>query len=263
MTAPPEDRDGLPLEVPAAPDGAGNADGPRTSRNGWMVTFADVLALLLTFFVMMFAMNDIREDEWKGFVQAMTGRFNPANPPADFQMRDGISDTSAVERLGLDLGYLESLIQTHLDSADTAGDYQIMRRSDRLIIRLPSVLAIEDGQPTLTRTARSAAREIGQVLGTLDNRVSVDGHAARGTDGVLYPSAWELSLAAATVVADAIRETGFEREIRVFGRGDAHLGTGISDAGTAETAGEVSGPSWGRVDVVVREAQAQRRNDEN
>lgn len=229
---------------------------PRRSRNSWMVIFADVLALLLTFFVMMYAMNDVRQDEWQGFVNAMAGRFSPASPPADFKVRDGLSDTSVFEPRGMDLGYLESLISAQLSDTNAAGAYEVVRQGDKIVIRLPDVLTIEDGQPALTEGARTAARELGQALGTLRNRVSVAGHAAKGTEGTPYPSAWELSLAAATIAADAIRAAGFERELRVVGHGKAQLTT------TASSAADKA-EKWGRVDVVVRAGQAERGNDEN
>jgi chemotaxis protein MotB len=260
MTAPSDTEESPGLTHPLAVDAP--EEGTGTSPNGWMVTFADVLALLLTFFVMMYAMNDVREDEWKGFVQAMTGHFNPASPPADFQVRDGISDTSVFERKGMDLGYLQNLIANHLDSAETAGAYDIIRRADRLVIRLPEVLIVQDGQPVLTQKAQAAARELGQVLGTLSNRVSVNGHAARGTNSALYPSAWELSLAAATIVADTIRQTGLERDILVLGRGDADLKTPAAGRDNDEADDSESGLSWGRVDVVVRDTEARRRRDD-
>lgn len=233
---------------------------PRRSANSWMVTFADVLALLLTFFVMMYAMNDVREDEWQGFVSAMSGHFNPAGPPADFQVKDGFSDTSEFEPRGMDLGYLESLISAQLKSTDAADAYSVVRRGDRLLIRLPEVLIIEDGRPMLTPTAQAAARELGQVLGTLSNGVSVAGHAARGTDGVTYPSAWELSLAAATIVADTIRDVGFTRNILVLGHGDAYL----KEEAASRTAGEdTEALSWARVDIVVRADEARELGDES
>ena len=38
---------------------------PALPKNIWLVTFADVIALLLAFFVMLFSMNSIKTEPWK------------------------------------------------------------------------------------------------------------------------------------------------------------------------------------------------------
>lgn len=223
------------------------------SGAAWMLTFADVLALLLTFFVMMYAMNDIRDDEWQGLVAAMAGRFNPANPPSDFRVQSGVSDTSVHERGGMDLGYLETLIQSQLSGPETAGAYKVSEQPDGLHIELPEVVLIQQGQLVLTPAAYAAARQLGQVLRTVGNDVSVSGDASRGAEGALYASPWEVSLAAAMMVTDTIKEAGYDRKILALGHGDAYL---ENNAGAKTETGTGKGLSWGRVDVVVRDVDS-------
>ena len=230
---------------------------PETKRSSgdaaWMLTFADVLALLLTFFVMMYAMNEVRDDEWQGLAAAMAGRFNPANPPSDFSVQSGVGDASVRDRRGMDLGYLKTLIEEKLSAPETAGAYEVSERADGLHIELPEVVLIQQGQLVLTPAAYAAARELGQVLHSVGNSVSVHGNAARGAEGALYASAWEVSLAAAIMVADTITEAGYERKILALGHGDAYLGN-EARSGTRDETG--AGLSWGRVDVVVRDVES-------
>jgi chemotaxis protein MotB len=230
---------------------------PKGNASSWMITFADVLALLLTFFVMLYAMNDIREDEWQGLVAAMAGRFNPANPPSDFRVQSGISDTSVHEMEGIDLGYLRTLIEAQLESSDTAGDYIVEEKMDGLHIHLPEVILIQQGRLILTPTAYAAARELGQVLRTVGNDVSVHGDASRGAEGAMYASAWEVSLASAMMVADTIREAGYERNILALGHGDAYL---EEQSGMVNDAELSSGLSWGQVDIVIRDVESHGEN---
>jgi len=223
---------------------------PRHKSAGWMLTFADVLALVLTFFVMLYAMNDIRDDEWQGLAAAMAGRFNPANPPSDFRVQSGVSDTSVYDPQGMDLGYLRSVIETQLGGSDTAGTYDIEEKADGLHIHLPEVILIQEGRIILTPTAHAAARELGQVLRTVGNDVSVLGSASRGAEGAMYASAWEVSLAAAMMVADTIRDAGYERNILALGHGDAYLGD-------RSGMGDDTGLSWAQVDIVIRDVESQ------
>ena len=201
----------------------------------------------------MYAMNEVRDDEWQGLAAAMAGQFNPANPPSDFSVQSGIGDASVHERRGMDLGYLKTLIEEKLSEPQTAGAYEVSERADGLHIELPEVVLIQQGQLVLTPAAYAAARELGQVLRSVSNNVSVHGSASRGAEGALYASAWEVSLAAAMMVADTITEAGYERKILALGHGDAYLG---NEAGADANDGSASGLSWGRVDVVVRDVES-------
>ena len=50
---------------------------PLQTRNIWLVTFADVIALLLAFFVMLFSMNNIKSETWN----AITLQISPSKTP--------------------------------------------------------------------------------------------------------------------------------------------------------------------------------------
>jgi chemotaxis protein MotB len=227
---------------------------PPRSNRGWMVTFADLLALLLTFFVMLYAMNDVREDKWQGLATAMEARFNPFGLPSDSSVPSDVSHMATQARQGMDLGYLHALITAQLETSDSAGNYAVEEKPDGLHIRLPEVILIHEGRVVLTPAAHAAARELGPVLRAVANDVSVQGEAS-GAGGVMYASAWEVSLAAAMMVADAIRDAGYERNILALGHGDAYLG---AQSGMVNGAG--SGLPRGQVDIVIRDAESGGEN---
>ena len=43
----------------------------------WLVIFADLVALLLTFFVMLFSMSNVTVESWQKMVDALTDALNP------------------------------------------------------------------------------------------------------------------------------------------------------------------------------------------
>lgn len=225
---------------------------PRQNR-GWMVTFADLLALLLTFFVMLYAMNDIRDDEWQDLATAMEARFSPFGAPADAGPRSDVSHLSAAGRDSMDLGYLQSLITAQLQAAGLGGDYAVRSRPDGLHIRLPELVRIEAGGLVLTPGAETAARELGQVLRAVANDVIVQGEASGPGAGVLYASAWEVSLVSAMMVADAMHAAGYERNILALGRGDAYLG---AESGMVNDTASLSAPPRAQVDIVIRDGES-------
>jgi chemotaxis protein MotB len=213
---------------------------PTPRRNpGWMLTFADLLALILTFFVMLYAMNHARSEKWSGLAAVLQDHFSTGSGhPTDRPSPSG----AAQLKDGMDLGYLQTVIEGQFGRAGLA--YRIERRPDELLIHLPQAVEADADGFHLTKEAESAARELGQVLEAVRNGISVSGHAASGLPGTAYGSPWELSLASARLVAKGIEAAGYGRNILALGHGDAYL---EPESG----AGHGNAP-MGQVDVVIR-----------
>ena len=54
----------------------GSSSLPKKS-SVWLIIFADLVALLLTFFVMLFSMSNVTEESWKRMVEALTKELKP------------------------------------------------------------------------------------------------------------------------------------------------------------------------------------------
>ena len=50
---------------------------PLQTRNIWLVTFADVIALLLAFFVMLISMNNIKSETWNVITSQISSSGTP------------------------------------------------------------------------------------------------------------------------------------------------------------------------------------------
>ena len=50
---------------------------PMQPRNAWLVTFADVIALLLAFFVMLFSMSNIKTETWNVIISQISSSETP------------------------------------------------------------------------------------------------------------------------------------------------------------------------------------------
>ena len=51
-------------------------ESPKAS-NAWMVIFADLTALLLTFFVLLFSMSSVNVAEWEEVISSFSTRLGP------------------------------------------------------------------------------------------------------------------------------------------------------------------------------------------
>ncbi len=227
---------------------------PAATSTAWMVTFADMIMLLITFFVLLFSMSQVKTEKWQAVVEALSGRLNPESADAKigpFAERN-VRRVFEPKLLGLD--YLDTMLAEKAADEPLLAQSVIQRLQDRLVISLPGEAFFAPGSAQLAADARAAVAALGSLLRYVDNRVDVTGHthpAAPPSAG--FRSPWELSLARALAVAEVLREAGLSQPITAFGLADSRFHE-LSPAL----------PEWRRrqlarrVDVVLREGAARR-----
>ncbi|MFQ5957912.1 MAG: flagellar motor protein MotB [Alphaproteobacteria bacterium] len=199
----------------------------------WLITFADVISLLLTFFVMMFAMSSVKEVTWEIMVSALSRQLNPDRGwDTVSSLTDRTTETVAAADAA-DLDYLHAVIAEKTRDHPVLGQALLRGLDGRLVITLPSDLLFASNSAELTDPARHALKELGDTLRHIGNRIDVDGHADPQPirDGAARPD-WELSLDRALAVADGLRTVGYTREIIALGLAHARfdeLPTGLTD----------------------------------
>jgi chemotaxis protein MotB len=187
-------------------------------RPVWLVTFTDLIALLLTFFVMIFATHKVERQPWQALIESLNQTLNPSRsvvierPLAQRNMRPLSPDYA------MDLGYLESVLQHRIDSEADLTGIALQRFEDRLVLVLPTELLFGRASAAPTPAARRVLLALGTVLGHIGNRLTVHGH----TDPTplresRFRSNWELSIARAAAIANELRRAGYRREIDALG----------------------------------------------
>jgi chemotaxis protein MotB len=199
----------------------GGYDGRRGSANAWMVTFTDLVALMLTFFVMIFAMSTVKVSDWQSLSDSLRRHLDSVagQQVAAPSLR---LDMPAPERTaGADLDYLAGLLRGQLRSTPALEQARVRLEGDRLYLSLPADLLFDSGRYALTQSAADAVFAIGGVLRNLSNAIEVVGHADPRPPKRRYASNWELSLLRAHAVADALLDAGVPAPLRARGHGDA------------------------------------------
>lgn len=206
----------------------------------WMVTFTDLVALMLTFFVMMFAMMKVDERVWQGLTASLSERLDAFEGPTVAEPRYA-KDSEATPLLpGTDLDYLQALIDARLAERADSGSFRIVQGERGLIVRLPYRLAFAPGDAEPRASASLAVAALAETLRNLDNRVELAGYSGLDDPAAPFASAWELSLARAVAVAEVLRNAGYPQPVTVRGYG----------AVAAGQAGDRA--AGGRVDLVIR-----------
>lgn len=189
-------------------------------RPVWLVTFADLVALLIAFFVMMFATQKVDAGKWEAITEALSRRLNPdqtvmiARPLADRN----------VERLSperaINLDYLEAIVRDKTRIQPELAGLSIQRYEDRVVIALPAELLFEPGKAGAKIKARPILFALAGTLGLIGNRIEVIGHAdPRPLGKSHFSSNWELSIARSVTVANELRRAGYDRPLTPSGYG--------------------------------------------
>ena len=186
----------------------------------WMMIFTDLVALLLTFFVMLFSMSVLRVDTYKKAVNALTNTFDVAkirpaeNPVAQFNI------DSIIRKPAIDLDYLAAVIEQKIKKDEIIKNSPIIYMDDKLVISLLGDLLFAEGSAQLNDKARQALFLLGGVLQNIKNTVSVSGYSDETQfENGAFTSDWELSLARAIAVANELKRAGYTEKILSVGFG--------------------------------------------
>lgn len=185
----------------------------------WLITFTDVMALMLTFFVLLYAMSSPQKDKWEKITTSLGTQFTKqfSRP-----FHNGDQDTINIDRISttraLDLKYLKTLIDQYIKQ-EGLKDFRINQQKKRLVISLPSDLLFESGSADIETDAKKSIFSLGGILSRIHNRIEIAGHTDPSplAADAPYHSNWELSLARSVSVAALLRESGYDREITVKG----------------------------------------------
>lgn len=199
--------------------------GPHKSVNSeaWLITFTDIMALMLTFFVLLFSMS-IPDEGLFDQTPIETLDVNKFMGHSQFAGdTDVISIARKSQKAGLNLSYLSSLIEQAGTDNPRLQDITLMRNSDRLVLVLPEEVKFPKGSIELSKIAKETLRDLAGVLNNIDNQIVVVGHAdptgAENPDD--YWVNWNISMRRAQEVAMVLSQYGLNQNMVVRGLSQA------------------------------------------
>lgn len=236
----------LPLVNRAAASAAEVQDGAAPI---WLISFADLVGLMLAFFVMIFSMSNLdheRLQELGGHVDLAREAVPGATGATVLAERNA---PQAEMEVGEDLGYLGALLREQVEREPLLGGTLVRRDGDRIVLSLPVELLFAPNGATPTQGGDRALFALVGMLRNLPNRIDVEGHAdPHAPDPARFASNWELSLSRAQRVAARLEQSGYRLPVLARGRGDSRF-----DEIAATLALAVREALARRVDIIVYE----------
>lgn len=231
-------------------DDDASAPQPGAGTPSWMMIFADLLSLLLTFFVLIFSMNSVQVKDWEAVVNTLSDRLNPGRALIREEFYDGHEQAAVDVPPGASIEYLAVVIRQHTARSPVLADARVRQLDDRLAISIPSELLFgTHGTRIIDRNVRGALAELAGLLRRMENQVSVVGYTDPSpVDGTDYKTHWELSLRRSLAVARILEESGYPRTVPVYGHGGTRFGDLLADLPVA-----LQSRLSRRVDIMVSE----------
>ncbi len=213
----------------------------------WLASMGDVTALMLTFFVMLFSMSELKSENYDAVISLISTSTKPDRPEKPQPVSElNVDTTSVLSALPTD--YLNQIFRKKLEAEPLLADMAVTSLPDQMIISLPSDRLFMPGSADLSSGARRIITAISGVLAQVGNQVEVIGH----TDPLPpqaqsnYPTNWELSLAQSVTVANALTRAGYPGRMITLGMSDSrfkHLDRDIPEDRRYELAR--------RIDIVI------------
>lgn len=210
----------------------------RRSKNSgapkWMVTYSDMVTLILVFFILLFSMSQIDLVKFEAISESFRNRmifdFYPSPVPMDnptestshmengktsneFETPTQLPDTNDEDEQEEDsLSNLMADVEGYLNENDLNNVISASRTERGVVLVLQELILFEPGEADLLSSGEPFLNKVGTLLSEIPNKIKVEGHTDNHPmESYLYPSNWELSGArASSVVRYLINENDFD-----------------------------------------------------
>jgi chemotaxis protein MotB len=178
----------------------------------WMVTYGDLVTLLLCFFVLLFSMSKVEKDKYEAIAASLKTAIGKDSVPeagtkAGLMMMqsDSLSKQNAVDELGgmvqKEIKKIDSEVKEFIFANKLGGQVKTKTDEKGFIITISDVILFQPGKAVIEGGAYDLLDKIKDILSRFEYSVRIEGHTDNSPiKNAQYPSNWELSSARACEV---------------------------------------------------------------
>lgn len=166
----------------------------------WLLTYSDLITLLLAFFVVMYSMSQIDNKRFGQMVEALNGVLKGGKVVTKTVDTDTRKTGHGVLKLG-DLNIVQQQIEERFKEINRQGEIETERTERGLVVHIMESALFKQGSAKLETGAIEVLDVVAEKITPLPNHIRIEGHTDdRPINTPVYPSNWELSSARATEV---------------------------------------------------------------
>lgn len=206
-----------------------------SGASGWIVTFSDLMSLLLTFFILLYSISTVDAEKFRNITEqlqiALTGEGSQGildggaedvTLPID---QDAFSDDEMpkddiVEPLPAEIRDMYNKVNGYLVESGIDARVGVMMKKTGVTVEIKDAILFESASAQLKASGIELLEKLEGLLNDFDNDIVVEGH----TDNIplnteMYPSNWELSAARAVSVLRYLNEVQNVAPTRLSAKG--------------------------------------------
>lgn len=190
----------------------------------WMVTYGDLVTLLLCFFVLLFSMSKVEEEKFKQVAASLRKAIGKQEVPEAGTLEgllmkesDKKPEIEAVDEVGAmlkkEIDKIKSEVEEFILKNKLGGQVKTKIDQKGFIITISDVILFNPGRSIINKTARPLLEKMKNILEQFPYKVRIEGHTDNTPINTeKYPSNWELSTARACQVVRYFIEQGIPPE---------------------------------------------------
>jgi len=197
-------------------------DENKNDKPVWLITFVDLISLLLAFFLMLYSMSSIQKNDWAAFLASLNKHEVFVKDKKVGSKKDAELIRPAETSKGLEINYLRTLLESEIDSDDLLKFVEFFRKGNQLVLSFPSSLIFRPGSSELLPKGKQALFALSEKLSSLENRIELVGYSDPNPiiNNQKYKNNWVLSLFRASAVANALIKSGYRKPLNIVSLGD-------------------------------------------
>lgn len=196
-----------------------NKKEKKDNSERWLLTYSDLITLLMIFFVVMYALSNVDATKFRAVSDALKRSLGGGDGlilnypgPSSVSLPNASSIALNNTQESQQLESLANELKEYLEKNNLSAKVSVTSEERGVVLSFQDPVLFELGSDQLTPTARPIVSGVGRILLHTGNYIRVEGH----TDNLpinndRFPSNWELSSARATRVVQAlISENGIQ-----------------------------------------------------
>ena len=205
----------------------------------WMVTFSDMMTLLLAFFILLFSFSVVDQHRFEEVMASMRVTFLGAEGVLEGAIEPSERELDDIKRESVsEMVIVYETIRAFIQEKDLAEVMDVRMEERGVVLEIADALLFDPKKADLRPESLHALSYVADALRRINNQIIIEGH----TDNLpintfLFPSNWELSVGRAVAVARYLIEAKALEPTRfmVVGFGEFHpVATNLTVEGRAK-----------------------------